>query len=66
MQVDPRRGRLDGGNQVQINGDLTSLTCLAGCVPGGGTGTPVPAPGGLALLAAAIGALGFARFRSRA
>jgi len=54
------------GNQVQIDGDLTSLTCIAGCVPGGGTGTPVPAPGGLALLAAAIGALGFARTRKPA
>jgi hypothetical protein len=45
-----------GGNQVQIDGQLTSLTCTAGCVPGGGTGTPVPVPepATLALLSAGL------------
>lgn len=51
-----------GGNQVQIDGQLRSLTCIAGCVPGGGTGTPVvPEPATFALLSAGLAAIGLRR-----
>jgi PEP-CTERM motif len=42
------------GNQVQIDGQLTSLTCVAGCVTGGGNGTPVPEPATCVLLSAGL------------
>jgi len=54
-----------GGNQVQIDGQLTSLTCVAGCVPGGVTGTAVvPEPAAFALLSAGLAAL-YLRRRAR-
>jgi hypothetical protein len=48
------------GNQVQIDGQLTSLICSDGCVPGGGT--PVPEPSTLVLLSTAVAAM---RLRGR-
>lgn len=54
------------GNQVQIDGQLTSLTCTAGCVPGGGTGTPVvPEPTTFALLSAGLAAIYWRRRAQR-
>ena len=50
------------GNQVQIDGQLTSLICTDGCVPGGGTPTPVPEPTTLVLLSTALAAM---RLRGR-
>jgi hypothetical protein len=42
-----------GGNQVQIDGQLTSLECLGGCLPNGGV-APVPEPATLALVASGL------------
>jgi hypothetical protein len=39
-----------GGNQVQIDGQLTSLTCTEGCIPA----TTVPEPATLTLLATGL------------
>jgi hypothetical protein len=45
-----------GGNQVEVLGQLNSLTCSAGCVPGGGGGTTVPEPDtGLLLISGLAG-----------
>jgi hypothetical protein len=55
-----------GGNQVQIDGRLTSLTCTSGCEPGGGTGvTPVPEPATVVLVTVGIAALRLRRTRGR-
>ena len=45
------------GNQVQIDGQLTSLICTDGCVPGGGTPTPITEPTTLVLLSTALAAV---------
>ena len=49
------------GNQVQIDGQIMSLICTDGCVPGGGT-PPVPEPTTLILLSTALAAM---RLRGR-
>lgn len=58
------------GNQVQIDGVLTSLACLEGCGSGGGGGggggVPIPEPGNLWLVGiglAGLGAVGSCRRR---
>jgi len=49
------------GNQVQIDGQLTGLTCVQGCV----TGPVVPEPSTLALLGGGLAAVYFRRRRVR-
>jgi hypothetical protein len=53
---------LIGGNQVEILGQLESLTCSAGCDP---VGVPVPEPGTLLLLTPALAILRYRRGRRR-
>jgi hypothetical protein len=57
-------GLIDG-NQVQIDGIVTSLRCTSGCVAGGETGelVPVPEPASLTLLG--IGAAAWLARRKR-
>jgi hypothetical protein len=50
------RGLVDG-NQIEILGNLGSLSCAEGCVPP----QPVPEPGTLLLLSPALAALGWRR-----
>jgi hypothetical protein len=56
------RGLIDG-NQVEILGNLDSLSCTDGCVPQ--QPQPIPEPGTLLLLSPALAALGWRR-RARA
>jgi hypothetical protein len=53
---------LIGGNQVEILGQLESLTCSAGCDP---VNVPVPEPGTLLLLTPALAVLRYWRGRRR-
>ena len=53
---------LIGGNQVEVLGQLDSLTCSAGCDP---VNVPVPEPGTLLLLTPALATLRYRRGRRR-
>lgn len=53
-----------GGNQVQIDGQLTSLTCTSGC-GSGTTPTPVPEPATVVLLGAGLAGLATRRHARR-
>jgi hypothetical protein len=53
------------GNQVQIDGTVTSLRCTSGCVPGGETGQLVPVPEPASLTLVGLGAAACVARRKR-